>query len=250
MKWVAPACSAAYILTDIVSGMYYVGSTVNLRARLYSHYSKLEAGGHDNHNFQRCYSGWHNIHIEFIECNSLESARRTESSLLKFHCGDDLLCNIGTGASTWEFGMPEEYREHLRQTSRRYATRPEVLERWNRMNANRPRERVLEYARIARESRGPVSDETRQRMSDAWHRNGGISEETRRKMTEANARREIHFTPEARTRQRQACLRPVSIEGIHYQGVTEAANALGIGQTTVSYRLKSERFEKWIYLEN
>ena len=247
MTWVAPAVPAAYILTEVTSGMFYVGSTVNLRMRLHSHLSELEKGIHHNPYFQRVYRGWDNIQVEYYECDNAYAARRYEDNLLRFHRGDELFANIGTSSSTpWSEDIPDSYIERVRATSRDYAMRPENLERWTRMNATRSRETTLDYLQRARDARGPVTEQTRERMSESA-RARGISPETRRKMTEANSRREVHFTPEAKQRQRQACQKSVVIEGIHYSGVTEAAQALGINQTTVSYRLKSERFTDWVY---
>lgn len=241
---------ATYVLTDVVTGTFYIGSTSDLRARLYSHRSTLDRGCHDNRNFQRVYSGWHNIRIEYFTCADLHSARMKEESLLRFHNGDDLLANIGTGAfAVWGQGMPDEQREIIRESSRKIGSRPENKERLRRINFERPREDVLRNMALARSAQGPVSEETRRKMSQSWHDRGGISPETRSKMTESNRKREIHFTPDARAKQKRACQRPVMIDGIRYPGVTEAAIALGIGQTTVSYRLKSDRFETWIYLE-
>lgn len=244
-----PVC-ATYVLTDIVTGVFYVGSTSDLRARLYSHRSKLDRGCHDNRNFQNVYSGWHNIKIEYFTCADLHSARVKEESLLRFHRSDDLLANIGTGAfALWGQGMPDEQRERIRESSRRVGSSTENVERLRRLNFERPREEVLRNMAAARAAQGPASEETRRRMSESWHARGGITPDTRAKMIEANSRRETHFTPYARANQKKACQKPVMIDGIRYSGVTEAALALGIGQTTVSYRLKSERFETWIYLE-
>jgi len=240
---------AAYVLTDVVTGMFYVGSTGNLSARLSSHRSKLNRGVHDNHIFQRSYSGWHNIQIEYVEYSTLDSARRHEQSLLDFHAGDPLFANIGTGSTgVWAGGMPEEYRHHLIEASRRFALQPQNVERVRQMNFARPREQVIANMAKARAAQGPASEETRRKMSEAWHRNGGISPETRQKMNEANARREVHFTPTARARQLETCQKAIVIEGVSYPSIATAAKILGLGESTIAYRLKSENRPDWNYL--
>lgn len=246
-----PKRPAAYILTDMNTGMFYIGSTVNLNARIASHRSKLRRGVHDNFRFQQIFSDWQNIEVTYYLRETIDAARTHEDALIKFHAGDELMLNIGTGAfSVWSGGMPEEYRELNRESSRNYASLPKNRERWSEYNRTRPREELLEVLKRARSMRGPVSDETRQRMSESWHRRGGISPETRKKMTEANSRREIHFTEEARRLQKKACQKPIEIEGMYYQSVTEAAKSLGIGQSTVSYRIKSKGFPNWRYGED
>ncbi len=245
-----PAVPAAYVLTDVLTNVFYIGSTGNLNARMNSHRSTLERGVHDNYNFQQVYSGWHNIQIEYYPRFTLDAARRQEESLLMFHSGDDLMANIGTGVySVWGGGMPNEYRERNRITSRYHALKPENVARIQTINASRSRDETARNLERARLAKGLVSEITRQRMSDAWHASGGISPETRKKMTEANLRRSVHFSDEVRDRQRKACQRPVIIEGIHYQSVTDASDILGLGQSTISYRLKSSRFVDWIYHE-
>ena len=235
------------MLTDTHSGAFYIGSTNNLRSRFNSHKSKLMRGIHDNYRLQNEFSSWENVELEYLQCTTLEIARTHEQRQIDFYRGDPMFMNIGTGTtSPWEHGIPEDYREGLQRTSRIAANRPENLERLSKYNASRVfSETTRQKMRDAHIGRPPVSLETRQRMSSS---NRGISPETRAKITASNAAREIHFTDDARAKQREACLRPVVIENIHYKGVTEAANALGLGQTTVSYRLKSPKFSEWNYL--
>ena len=244
-----PSSPAAYILTDVLTGVFYIGSTGNLRSRMYSHRSALERGSHDNSNLQSIYSGWNNIKIEYYPCASLDAARRKEASLLRFSRHDSDLANIGTGAySLWGDGMPDEYRERIRITSREYASRPENRERIRQMNLNRSRDQVLASMAKARAAQGPISEETRRKMSEAWHRNGGISQETRQKMNLARARREMHFSPTARARQLEACQKSIMIEGIRYPSIASAARALGLGESTIAYRIRSENRPDWNYI--
>lgn len=248
VKLMSSRC-VAYVLTDVVTGTFYVGSTGNFNARLSSHKSKLNKGIHDNHIFQRSFSGWHNIQIEYIDFPTLDAARQHEQSLLDYHAGDPLLSNIGTGStSLWGNGMPEEYRQNLIESSRRYARQPQNVERVRKMNFERPREQVLANMAKARAAQGPASEETRRRMSESWHLRGGISPETRRKMNEANARREVHFSPTARARQLEVCRKAIVIEGVFYPSIAAAAKVLGLGESTIRYRLKSENRPDWNYL--
>ncbi len=49
---------------------------------------------------------------------------------------------------------------------------------------------------------------------------------------------------------REANSKPIIIEGITYSSLTEASEKLGIGNTTISYRLNSnsDRFKEWKYI--
>lgn len=42
--------------------------------------------------------------------------------------------------------------------------------------------------------------------------------------------------------------KPVLIEGTYYQSITEASKDLGLGNTTISYRLNSNNFKEWNYV--
>ena len=46
---------------------------------------------------------------------------------------------------------------------------------------------------------------------------------------------------------REANSKPVVIDGMHYSSSTEASKVLGIGNTTICYRLKAKTFTEWNY---
>lgn len=95
-----PKIIAAYKLTDTITGAFYIGFSGDLNERLNSHRRKLTNGKHHNENFQRSFSSWNNIEIEFIQTQSIDGAQKLEQSLLDFHISDDNCTNICQETST------------------------------------------------------------------------------------------------------------------------------------------------------
>lgn len=51
-----PALSGIYLLRDIKTGQVYIGNSVNIRARIATHRSLLQAKNHNNQKLQKLYN--------------------------------------------------------------------------------------------------------------------------------------------------------------------------------------------------
>lgn len=86
---------ASYILT-MPSGVYYVGSTGRLDARLRVHRKSLRKGNHYNSRLQNDFTTWDEVEVEFTEHSSAEEARLIEQGLLDKHYGQPMCCNVSS----------------------------------------------------------------------------------------------------------------------------------------------------------
>lgn len=83
-----------YTLTHLPSGHFYIGSSINLRGRIYNHMHALNKGSHANHRWQQVYTDWKDIHIEEFHTDTEEDARRCEQLLINEHFHDPFCCNL------------------------------------------------------------------------------------------------------------------------------------------------------------
>lgn len=205
---------ATYVIRNIVNGVYYIGSTVNLRERLYRHRYQLERGIHDNHIFQSSFTSWFDYEISYYKMPDVTAARNREQDLLRFHRGDFYLANIGTGAfGTWDDGMPYELRESIRKAKLGSILSPEHRDRISMAMRGKPKS--PEHARrVGEAQRGKVySGETIDRMRAAARKSA------------------------------------VSIDGIVYESRLDAVRKLNIGRGMLDFRLRSDNYPHWKYHE-
>lgn len=63
---IAPASPGVYLIRNINNGKAYVGSSVNLRSRWYTHKHGLRSGGHSNQKLQRAWDKHGEASFEFV----------------------------------------------------------------------------------------------------------------------------------------------------------------------------------------
>ncbi|MCY1292462.1 group I intron endonuclease [compost metagenome] len=205
---------AAYILFNVVNGFFYVGSSTDLRERLYRHRYQLDNGKHDNYILQRSYTCWEDIEITYYPVSSESKARFIEQDLLRFHRNDPLLANLGTGAyCTWGDGMPDEFKQQIRQSKLGTIISQEARDKISRALKGKPKS--PEHIRKAAEAQ-----------------RGRICTEDMRELLRDRSRKT-----------------PVSIDGIVYESRLDAARKLGVGRGTVHGRLQSDNYPTWKYHE-
>lgn len=82
-----PRIAGIYKITNTLNGLYYIGSTVNIKKRHYGHFSKLRVNKHDNFHLQAAFNkyGESAFHFEIVEeClgKSIEELRAVEQKYL------------------------------------------------------------------------------------------------------------------------------------------------------------------------
>lgn len=109
-----------YTLTHIKSEFFYVGSTRNLRKRLYQHKSDLIRGVHTNQKLQKVFRSWDDFEIEFVITTTVDAARDLEQTLLDTCIQHLLCCNVASDArGIFKAGeLPEEHLTRLTEANR------------------------------------------------------------------------------------------------------------------------------------
>jgi len=197
---------AAYVLSHPSSGKRYIGSTGNLYNRIHLHKSRLKAGTHDNKPLQEAFNDDRCFNLSAIFTNDKESALDLEQILLdEGHKRGDLL-NIAVDARRSASGKlaSDSTRQMLSEYSRARAADPEYRTR--------------------------LSDKMKEVMNSSELRSAQ-SERAKRQMTD----------PEHRAKMIAATSRPVTIDGVQYSSIKEAAAILGINRSTLASRLNRKK---------
>ena len=58
----------------------------------------------------------------------------------------------------------------------------------------------------------------------------------------------LKFSEETKIKLSKKMSKPISVNGIEYKSTKETSKKLGIGMSTINYRLKSQNFNNYIYL--
>lgn len=244
-----------YVITDLNTGSYYVGSTGELDKRLDRHERELNAGNHHNLILQQLHDAGHEMRVSTHEFPTREEAYACEDHLIRQstlnrRCvnigstaigGDnltrhpnreDIVARIGNASRLRMSGLDEEERRRL------YGKPGESNPMFGRTHTQEALERISQANRGNSHAKGSVrSEEQRQRLSEmASQRTGDSnsfygrthSHETRMKLSEA---RKGNVPPNALS---------VIIDGVIYPSLAEAGRQLGIPVPTIHYRIKSK----------
>lgn len=268
-----------YLLRNKDTNEVYVGSG-KLNNRLKAHKRELENSSHVNYKLQRSFNKHPNI--EFIgspidiDGLSIEENRMLALSLEQVFIdklnGNDLLLNISMKADNPTFGtkLTEERKLEISKSSKRtWETMSEdkinnrnnkisvsQKQRWDN-TSKEDRVKHMEAARLV-SLNSPITDETRLKLSIAG-KGKIISENQKQSISLANknkpksletiermvATRKLNGSFKANESQKLACSRPVIIDGEKFPSIKAAALVKGISTTTISNRIKDEKFTGW-----
>lgn len=99
-----------YLLTHCPSGVFYGGSSRNIRARIYGHRTKLKHRRHPNKRLSAVFVEWADFMVEVTYAATHEEAMRLEQNFLDEHVGQALCANLGTGSvNVWAKGNVPKY---------------------------------------------------------------------------------------------------------------------------------------------
>lgn len=241
-----PRVIAAYILTHIPTGLFYIGSTKDVKERFYGHMSDLRAGDHNNPKLRESYTGKDDYRMDYEEYRTREEAYDREQELLDLFVGDRLCCNVNEDA--------------------RLSLRPGSLS----VDEGRMRTAAARAVNLTREYRSGFShtEESKERMRQSalkrdpstYRRGFTISEETREKMRIANARPRAKgrvFSDEHRAnmslaakKKAEGTRKAILVDGIEYASSGAAAERLGISRRTVINRCIDDGWPNWSYVKS
>ena len=94
--------SGIYKIVNKTNGKYYIGSSINIRNRWYSHKTGLMRNVHPNLKLQRSWNKYGQKNFDFIILSTYPSENidlilQEEQKLLDIHCGDKQCYNLNNG---------------------------------------------------------------------------------------------------------------------------------------------------------
>lgn len=226
-----------YILTHIPSGMFYVGSTVNLDKRLRRHRSELLKGFHANKKLQEVYTDWLDIKIETYPTKSFDEAREKEQELLDRYIGTRFCCNVSANSLNPMDGLrpfiPRETRvKNLEKALDVIRGRPlSDSHKENLSKSKRGRALTEEHkAALSRSKTGKTLSEAHRLAISVGNKGNQISEEHRKLISDIKSKK-------------------ISIDGTVYKSLRSAVSEIGLSDVTIRKRLKDDvNFPTWFYV--
>jgi group I intron endonuclease len=218
---------AAYILYSTLSPLYYIGSTNNLKKRLYSHSSAFRTGSDKNTKYLQLFKDSQgDILVRYFKCIDREHAYQKEQEYIDMCLDDKHCCNTLSILSTVHktYDRVKEKRTHTEETKAKmaasiaavYAANPrtqETVAKW--------RESVKDYI---------PTEETKARWRAASDRRRGIRRDSEIGKKISIARMGIEFSDEHREKLSKAKYFPVTVHGVTYSNRKEAMRALGLSK--------------------
>lgn len=258
----------AYLLVDVKTGKFYVGSSQNVTKRIERHLRELKAGEHHCSNLQDIWDKNQFLEEYVYPTETREEAYALEQELLNKHDGSDLLLNIGRSVkggdnltnnprreeiiAKMRESIIERYSSMSLQERKIFGSKGEKNGMWGKAHTAEAREKISKANLGNKHRLGlPLSDEHKKLLSEmASQRTGeknpffgmNHSDETKKRISETKKLQGLKPTNS----------RQVLIEGVIYESVTEAGRQLGIAPALLVHRLQStkEKYSSYQYLLN
>lgn len=212
---------AAYALTHKSTGLHYVGSTGDLYTRIVQHKKMLRYGKHKNGNLQKAYDEDPVFSLSFVETETKEDAVIIEQTLLDQLKPKGLLFNIAIDAVNPNQGLQvsDEVKERLRDAAFNQFSTPQAKKQH--------------------------SDLIKKKWQDEEYRNKhiGVKHSDERVAKNSQTVKALWQDPEYRKKMMERGGLKISIDGVVYNSIAEAARLLGISEGCISYRCKSPNFQ-------
>lgn len=215
----------AYILIHSESRKEYYGSTKNLHRRLIEHRTDARYGNHDNKKFQQLalQDPW--FEVIFFPTKTKDEAIEKEQSLID--AGNPLIMlNVSRDAKNSMSGL---------------AKLPEVKEQFRKnMLGNKRASGTVFDARVL--------ENMRKRMLGNTNLLGHVhSSESRTKMS--ISRTGVKQSPEHTEKSANGRIKNhVAVDGVWYRCAADAGIALGLDDSTVSWRCRSDTFPGYVFV--
>lgn len=208
-----------YALHHRKSDGVYVGSSGHLYNRLNGHRQQLKAGTHKNRNLQQAFNDDPVFDATYRLTETKEKAVELEQQLLDNLSENPKLLNLATDAVNPGSGyeVTEETREKQRQNNKRQFSDKEKRERHRESCRAKWKDPEYRQKHVNKEIPQPTKEKISGTISEQWK-----DPNHRDKMLKAHARRR----------------KPFIVDGQIYEGVRGAAEALGVSENTIRYRMK------------
>lgn len=254
----------AYLLVDVKTGKFYVGSSQDVEKRIKQHLSDLRAKRHHCSNLQDIWDKNQFLEEYVYPTETREEAYALEQELLDKHKGSDLLLNIGLSVVGGDNLTNNPRREEIiaKMQERRCSMSPQERKifgsigekngMWGKTHTTEAREKISK-ANLGNKHRvgHALSDEHKKLLSEVASQRTGEknpffgkvhSDETKKRISET---KKLQGLKPMNTRQ-------VLVNGVIYESVTEAGRQLGIAPALLVHRLQStkEKYSGYQYLLN
>ncbi len=137
-----PSSPGVYRITHVPTGLFYVGSTSNLRSRIGEHRRRLTSNGHPNKRFQEAFTSLSDLDIVVTPLSSSEEAMKKEQEMLDREHGKPNCCNVSPNATSTGNNRASGHvvQDHVREAVRLANTglkrSKETLERMSEAKSN------------------------------------------------------------------------------------------------------------------
>lgn len=257
-----------YVLTDKRTGKFYVGSSHNVDKRIERHLRDLNQGNHHCQPLQELWYGNNVLVKSVFSAETREDAYVLEQDILDRYQDSPLLLNVGKGVKGGDNLSRNPNREAILQRMR------VGLHSW--LDVMTPLEKKLLFGKhgdkngmygrthtpkvkkmLSEVGSRPENIERLMAVRETQAYHDGLSRAAKARTGVKNTFFGKQHSPETKQLlsdklkgQLPPNLRPVEVEGVRYESLTDAARKLGIGATLMLYRLKStkDKYKTYRYL--
>lgn len=260
-----PIMGGVYILTHIKTKRFYIGGTINIYDRIIKHLTDLNRNKHSNKGLQELYNKdtlfevtFYLVGIKDIDKNIFNDTRDLEQKMLDKFKQSNLLLNIAIDSRSSHKGkkLSDEHRLKISESNKGHKHSEETI---NRIKLHHNK---IEYKQnLSQKLTGlKRTDEFKQKMR-LLNLGRKHTDETKQKLRilstgikqtqQTISKRQDTFkkqeTVDKYTHTWSKKLKQISINGVIFNTVRQAARVLNIERKTISYRLKSNNFLDWKY---
>ena len=214
-----PIRCAAYRITHLATGIFYIGSSGNIRRRLTYHKNRLKNKAHHATKLQEVFSNINELKIELYPTDDREAAFDLEQKMLDRSIGDPLCANVLLDAKS------RKGTTHLPETRKKIGQ--------------------SQIGKI-------ISNEQREQISAALKGRKLPPEQVRNQALTRMNRPRTANEQKVLDEMWERSKKKIVADGMIFNSVTEAANHFGVSPATMTWRLSSNspRFIDWKYLPN
>ena len=228
-----------YCITNTVNGKIYIGQSSNLQKRKRQHFNALRKNTHGNKYLQHSFNKYGEKSFDY---QVMTEGDFTDAELNELECMYIQL--FGAHAYTQGNGYNLAFGGNTKRGFKH------TLETRKKMSESRMGEKNGFYGK-------KHTEETKKKIVANTDYSLFQTSEYRQKMSEAMTGRvftEQHRQNKSNAQRggRNPIARKVSIEGVIYDCIQDAANHYGLLHNTTSFRIKStsETFREWFYLDD
>lgn len=258
-----------YLLTDVKTGKFYVGSSGDIQKRLDRHYRDLNCNEHHCPGLQELWWSNKRLRETIFRTETREEAYALEQDILDRYKDSDLLLNIGLSVKGGDNLTRNPRRDKIIELIKLKAkafmsclTKQEKIQlfgragskngMWGKTHTQDVRNRISEAQRsrvhqsgyqlnLTDEQRAELSERAKLRIGELNPFHGKRhSDETKKRISEAKKAQGL-LPPNTRK---------VEVDGQVFESLTEAGRQLGLSPALMLYRLQSdkEKYSGYRYL--